>query len=73
MNQSDFRLELVKLAHRHDRDASEVVARAKELEAYVLEEAGETRRPREADNPLARGRRAGRGQDTTTSGQDFLD
>lgn len=73
MNQSELRVELVKLVHRHDREPSEIVARAKELEAYVLGEAGETQRPREADNPSAKGRRAGRGQEPTTSGQTILD
>jgi hypothetical protein len=33
---ADMRLELVRIAHRHDHDASDIVERAKVLEAYVF-------------------------------------
>lgn len=46
-----IRLELVKLAHRHDRDAAEVVKRAEELEKYVRSQAPERdeRKPPQAE------------------------
>lgn len=31
-----LRLEIVRLCHRHDQSASVIIARAKELEAYII-------------------------------------
>lgn len=42
-----MRLELIKLAHRHDHQPEQVVARAEVFEQYVL---------RQADNPPPQGR-----------------
>lgn len=35
MTPESIRLECLKLVHRHDRDAQEIVARATEFERYV--------------------------------------
>lgn len=37
-SKADVRLELLRLVHRHDKDAATVIARAREYEAYVQEE-----------------------------------
>ncbi len=35
VNQREIRLELVKLCHRHDHTSEQIIAKVKELEAYV--------------------------------------
>jgi hypothetical protein len=44
MDRTELRLELLKLSHTLARDATEAVARAKTLEAYVLEESNEEKK-----------------------------
>lgn len=44
MTKDEIRLECLKLAHRHDRKADDVVAHAREYERYVVGE-GETPAP----------------------------
>ncbi len=36
MDTAEIRLELLRLCHRHDRDAEEIINRACKLESYVL-------------------------------------
>lgn len=36
MTDAEIRLHIMTLCHRHDRPAQEIVARASELESYVL-------------------------------------
>lgn len=55
MEPEQIRLECLKLAHRHDHTAEEVVARAEMFERYVQSQAPERKpgRPTKANNPLA--------------------
>lgn len=45
MTVEETRLELLKLVHTHGKPATEVVARARELEAYLTEVAAPRERP----------------------------
>lgn len=57
MTPEQIRLECLKLAHRHDREPAQVVARAEEYERYVSSplpapEPPRRGRPRKAGNPF---------------------